>query len=281
MGSKIVLFADDTNILVSGENINNLQYKLNNIMNEMQTWFTQNSLVVNVEKTLAMSFRTTKNKKPLLPHVIFEGRDIPYSTETRFLGIYINENMKWNNHIKHLSSKLNTSYYVISSLKNGMSPCVLRIMYFACVRVHLRYGLTLWGGDSESIRIFRLQKKVIRIIGKAGLHSSCRNIFKDLHILPLPCLYISKAVCCVKSNMENMKYNEEVHEHCTRQKSDLHTQFCRTTPFKNSSENVGIELYNKFPNTIKRLEEIQEYKRRLNYYLLQHIFYSVDEYMSS
>ena len=55
-----------------------------------------------------MSFHATQNKKPVLPHVIFEGRDIPYNTETKFLGVYINENMKWNGHIKYLSSKLNT-----------------------------------------------------------------------------------------------------------------------------------------------------------------------------
>jgi hypothetical protein len=70
--SKTVLFADDTNILLSEENINNLQYKLNNVMNELQTWFTVNSLVANVEKALAMSFHTAHNKKQLLPHVIFE-----------------------------------------------------------------------------------------------------------------------------------------------------------------------------------------------------------------
>jgi hypothetical protein len=86
----------------------------------------------------------------VLPDVTFEGRDIPYNTETKFLGIYINEYVKWNNHIKHLSSKLNTSYYMISSLKNVVSPYVLRTMYFACFHVHLRYGVTLWGGDPES-----------------------------------------------------------------------------------------------------------------------------------
>jgi hypothetical protein len=53
-----------------------------------------NNFVVNIEKMLAMFFNTTQNKKPLLPHVIFEGRDIPYNIETKFLGIYINENMK-------------------------------------------------------------------------------------------------------------------------------------------------------------------------------------------
>jgi hypothetical protein len=87
MRSKIVLLADDTNILVSEANMNNLQYKLNNVMNELQTWFTLNSLVVNAEKTLAMSFHTAQNKKLVLPNVIFEDSDIPYNNETKFLGI--------------------------------------------------------------------------------------------------------------------------------------------------------------------------------------------------
>ena len=49
-------------------------------------------------------FHNAQNKKPVLPHVIFEGRDMPYNTETKFLDVYINENMKWNSHIKYLSS---------------------------------------------------------------------------------------------------------------------------------------------------------------------------------
>ena len=135
--------------------MNNLQYKLNKVMTELQTWFTLICLVVNLEKTLDISFHTTQNNKPVLLHVIFEGRDIPHNTETKYFGIYIKENMKWNNRMKYLSSKLNTSY-TINSLKNVMSPYVLRAMYFACFHVHLRYGLTLWGGDPESIRIFQL-----------------------------------------------------------------------------------------------------------------------------
>jgi len=50
--------------------------------------------------------------------------------------------------------------------------------------------------------------------------------------------------------MENIKYNEEIHDHCTRQKSVLHTQFYRITLFKNISANVGTKLYNKLLNKI-------------------------------
>jgi hypothetical protein len=106
-----------------------------------------------------------------------------------FWGYTQNENMKWITHISHLSSKLNTSLYMIKSLTNITSAHVLRIMYFACFHIHLRYGVTLWGGDPGSKKIFRLQKKVIRILGRVGKHGSCWNIFKDLNILPLPCLH--------------------------------------------------------------------------------------------
>ena len=42
---------------------------------------------------------------------------------------------------------------------------------------------------------------------------------------------------------------------------------------------MGLKLYNKLSNTIKRLDKMQEFKRKLKYFLMQHIFYSVDEYM--
>jgi hypothetical protein len=201
-GSKIVLFADDTNILVTGGNVNNLQYKINNVMSELQTWSRLNNLVVNAEKTLALSFHAMQNKHPPLPHIIFEARDISYSTESTFLGVYINENMKWNSHIKYLSSKLNITYYIINSLKTVTSTFILRTVYFAYFHVHLRYGLILWGGDPASLRIFKLQKKAIRIVGKVSRHASCRNLFTDLGILPLPCMYISEVMGYVKSNLK-------------------------------------------------------------------------------
>jgi hypothetical protein len=55
-----------------------------------------------------------------------------------------------------------------------------------------------------------------------------------------------------------MKFNE-VHDHCTYQKSDRHTQFCRTALFKNSSGNVAIKLFDKLPKTIKKLEKTLQF----------------------
>ena len=77
-----------------------------------------------------------------------------------------------------------------------------------------------------------------------------------------------------------MRLNEEIHDHDTWQKSDLHTQYCRTALYKNNYGNVGIKLFNKLPNSIKKVGKPQEFKRRLQKFLMQHVFYSIDEYMS-
>jgi hypothetical protein len=80
---------------------------------------------------VAISFHTWQNKGPLKPQIKFDGVDIAYKLGTKFLGIHINENMKWDGNIKYLCSKLNKIYYVINSLKDIMSSHDIRSTYFA------------------------------------------------------------------------------------------------------------------------------------------------------
>ena len=226
--AKTVLFVDDTNIVITGRNIDILQENLNNTINAVQTWFSKNNLIVNIDKTTTMFFHNHQKISPVVPYVSFNGRILPVSAVTKFLGIYISENLKWNYHIDSLKSKLNTGYYLISQLQKITNPHVVRTMYYACFHSHLKYGITLWGRDSKSRKIFLIQKKVIRIMCKVDQHTSCRNLFRTLGILPLPCLYISKMVCWIKYYCGKLEYNLDLHEHDTRHKIDLHPLTCRT-----------------------------------------------------
>ena len=60
----------------------------------------------------------------------------------------------------------------------------------------------------------------------------------------------------------------------------VHHQFCRTNVTKNSGINIGIKLCNKLPPVIKNLEMTQEFKSRVKDFLMQHMFYSVEEFLS-
>jgi hypothetical protein len=64
-------------ILISGDNVTYLQYKISNVLNRLQTWFELNNFVVNAEEAMAMPFYTLQSKRPMSTY-IFEGRDIQY-----------------------------------------------------------------------------------------------------------------------------------------------------------------------------------------------------------
>jgi hypothetical protein len=113
-----------------------------------------------------------------------------------------------------------------------------------------------------------------------GRYASCRQLFKDLNILPLACMYISEIICHIKLHTDKLEQNTEIHNHNTHQKLDLHVQFCRTNVLKKGVVNIGIKLYSKLPSQIREVEKMRTFKKELKSYLLQHTFYSVDEYMS-
>jgi hypothetical protein len=51
-----------------------------------------------------MSFHTWQKEGNLKPQVIFQGMDIKHKYETTFLSLYLTEDIKWDVHVKHLSS---------------------------------------------------------------------------------------------------------------------------------------------------------------------------------
>jgi hypothetical protein len=83
---------------------------------------------------------------------------------------------------------------------------------------------TFWGDDRENKQIFKLQKKVLRLIINVERYTSNRVLFKTLNILPVPC----NADCGVHDNEHRWVTAELTHDYNTHHKSDLQSQFCKT-----------------------------------------------------
>jgi hypothetical protein len=75
---------------------------------------------------------------------------------------------------------------------------MIRNIYFSNFESCLRYGIILWGGD-KCDKLFKLQKKVLRIISGVNNRTSCRQIFKEYRILTLAAPYIFEVTCFIKN----------------------------------------------------------------------------------
>jgi len=154
---------------------------------------------------------STKSKLVIEIQLSYKSNPITNMLSTRFLGLTLDSTLFWNLHIEQLSSKLNSACYVIRLLKTIISTKNLRTVYFAYIHSIITYGIVFWGSSPYSNNIFKLQKRVIRIIMKVDNRVSCRELFKKLNILPLHSQYILSILLFVVNNIHEFTLNSDVH----------------------------------------------------------------------
>jgi len=183
-----ILFADDTSIIVSNTNPEEFKNSINSVMAEIMDWFQSNLLTLNFNKTTFLQILTKKNKEIKIR--IFPSNSITTNVNsTKFLGLIIDSTLSWSDKIIALTSKLNKACYAIWAVKSCVSLDVLRTIYFSYAHSGISYGIIFWGNSHFSTKIFKIQKRIIRIIANIGRRDSCRQSFKQLQILPLLNMY--------------------------------------------------------------------------------------------
>jgi len=126
IGTKILLYADDTSITVTSPNLENFETKINNIFGDINNWFKVNQLILNYNKTHYLQFNM-KNSWDYDLKLNYQGNYIKRSTNTKFLGLIIDDSLSWKAHIDQMMYKYSmfcnsndTSYNVSRNFKNGL-----------------------------------------------------------------------------------------------------------------------------------------------------------------
>ena len=181
---KAVVYADDTTLFTS-LNVKSQNYNSRHLNDELcaiSTWLKLNKLSLNVNKTKAMLFRTPQ-KQVNPPELVIDGLLIEFVSSFSFLGIIVDENLKWNFHINALSKKISKILGIMTKLRHSLPPQILLTIYNALILPHLTYGLLIWGWKSD--RLFKLQKRAVRIVTGSKYNAHTSGLFKDLNILKL------------------------------------------------------------------------------------------------
>jgi hypothetical protein len=109
---------------------------------------------------------------------------------------------------------------------------------------------------------------------------ACRNLFRRLEILPLPCEYIFSLMNFIVNNPELFQTNSAVHGVNTRNKHQLHRPIDNLSWFQKSAFYTGIKIFNTLPFSLTSLvNKKSQFKVALKRYLNAHSFYSVDEFL--
>lgn len=141
------LFADDTTLQSSSENISDLIISANRELARVSLWIQSNKLTLNASKTKYIIFRnknmvihnniSLKIKDEVLERVGDELRTKSF----KFLGHVIDEHLTWTDHIQNVCSKISSGNYALARVKNFLPQKVRLTLYNSLIRPHLEYGI--------------------------------------------------------------------------------------------------------------------------------------------
>ena len=167
---KIVLFADDTNIFVTGSTIEKVYENANSILSTISRYMESNLLHINTKKCCYMIFSPRKRKEvginPSEHQLSVNGKIIKKVTETKYLGVILDEKLSWKPHLAQLNKKLKSACGRLYRIVNCLPEHLHKQLYHSLFESHLSYAIPVWGGVALSNldKIFRTQKKCLRIM---------------------------------------------------------------------------------------------------------------------
>ena len=157
---KPTFFADDTSIFISGHCLNNIQTGIDNTVTQLLEWFENNKLIINTDKTVAVSFHHSQNNKAEYPSINLGSKPITYTNSTKFLGLWIDQNLKWSNHIQVLANKLGKICFALRIVSQSLRLDSVQALYFAYFHSSITYGIIFWGNSHNAIQILNYKRRL-------------------------------------------------------------------------------------------------------------------------
>ena len=175
---KLILFADDTTLIESHKNKQFLQYAMSHDMSLLMDWFVANKLTLNLAKTLAMEFWPVKDNNASM--IKFMDVEIPLVQVTKFLGVYLDDKLKWDYHANQVYNKIQANRQLLNISKNFLNTPTMVKIYYAHIHSHLRYGLVVWGSmmtKTSKTELEKLQKACICLVNKKKKNAPTNELF--------------------------------------------------------------------------------------------------------
>ena len=128
-----MLFENDTSLLITAKNVNDLHTKSASALIHMDEWFTVNGLSLNIDKTIVIHFSSNRLQDSTV-QISYQGKVIKEVINTKFLGLCLDNHMKWKTHIDLIMTQLSRTCYVIICMNFFSDISTLKMIH--CVYFH-------------------------------------------------------------------------------------------------------------------------------------------------
>jgi len=183
--ASTLLYADDTAVFFQSDNDNELQNMLDSNLPAISKWFQINKLSLNTNKTFFQYYSVSGQTVNI--RVNINNTDIKHSETVKYLGMFIDTDLKWKSHIDHIAATISRNIGIMNRSRFFLGREHLSLLYNSLVLPYLNYCCLIWGHSSQSLtnKLSILQKKAMRIIDNQSRIAHSNPIFVKLKLLKL------------------------------------------------------------------------------------------------
>ena len=269
------MYADDTSITCSAEDLTELCNDLKTEVGNIAEWLRLNKLSLNTDKTEYMVVghkrQTNSISEPI--EININEEPIKRVQKVKYLGTMVDENLKWNEQYKKLKGKIKSALSSLQKLRNILPQSKIDQVYMALLESHLRYSDDLWGrlSNTKLYHLQRLQNGERTLIESSRLKDgwtcnwlSVSNLIKfDRAIM----IYKILNGTCPESLDGKLITRSQISKYQTRNQPDLdiprlNLEFSKTSFFYTSAK-----TWNEIPLQIRLSSNVFTCKNRLKAFL--------------
>ena len=270
--SIILKYADDIVMLMTCDELSDLEEKIRNDINEVKSYYIQNGLELNLRKSKYMTFGFEALE---VLDDFMSSNGIQKADTIRYLGVTLDNKLRLNEHADHLVNKLSQSVNALSIIKHHLPNDSLMQFYNAFVGSHIFYtGFMLCRLSAENInRLQRIQNRALKTVFNLERRFSTSELFTKVAVNVLPIIGIAyfNLLLLVKKHLldteESQKDFEVIQE--GRRIQQLKFQRYRKNVLASDFLCLGPTIYNQLPLEIREISKYNLFKRKLKTYLLE------------
>ena len=276
--SEILLFADDTSLF---ETINDplISFpRINNDLEKLNRWAKSWLVTFNPVKTKYMIF-SKKLVKIAHPPLVLDNKQLAKVSNHSQLGIVLNEDMTWNNHIKKACEKAGKRIAAMIRISEKLDKNTKLNIYTSFIRPTLEYGSTIFDNASQEMTdlLESVQRRAALMITGAYKCTKHANLLEEIGLNPLKkrrTLFKLTLYYKIKNNLAP-QYLSDLCPPDVAERTDYNLRNANNTDTIASKKNYflksflpsTIKLWNNLPRDIRNSDSLDTFKHKLSAHL--------------
>ena len=178
---RTILFADDTNLILSSRNLKQLEKEANEELIKIQQYLIANKLSLNVTKT-TFSIIAPRGKSVGEKITLKIGKEnIKEVDQFKFLGVLIHKNFKFKDQFEKVVEKVKKGVNALTAAKRFLNYNAKLQVYHSLIHSHITYCCLSWLSkiSKKQLKILiTLQKRALRALFCARYNSHTDILFE-------------------------------------------------------------------------------------------------------